>query len=96
MRGPEPYVNSIYGGTPPLFELIFALIFSFNFHREHSLLKLTIKKLSPKLNLKTIKNRVVFFFFFFFLFFFFVFLIMVLADTAQSIKHIKTETERKP
>ena len=33
-----------------------ALIFLYNFHREHSLLKLVIKKLSPKINLKNIKK----------------------------------------
>ena len=38
-----------------------ALIFLYNFHREHSLLKLIIKKLSPKINVKNIKNRVFFF-----------------------------------
>ena len=42
-----------------------ALIFLYNFHREHSLLKSIIKKLSPKINVKNIKNRVFFFFFFF-------------------------------
>ena len=35
-----------------------ALIFLFNFHHEHSLLKLVIKKLSPKINVKNIKTRV--------------------------------------
>ena len=35
-----------------------ALIFPYNFHREHNLLKLIVKKLSPKINLKNIKNRV--------------------------------------
>ena len=33
-----------------------ALIFLYNFHREHSLLKLIIKKLSPKINVKNIKK----------------------------------------
>ena len=41
-----------------------ALIFLYNFHREHSLLKLVIKKLSPKINVKNIKKS---FFFIFFL-----------------------------
>ena len=40
-----------------------ALIFLYNFHREHSWLKLIIKKLSPKINVKNIKNRVFFLFF---------------------------------
>ena len=35
-----------------------ALIFLYNFHRKHSFLKLIIKKLSPKINVKNIKNRV--------------------------------------
>ena len=35
-----------------------ALIFLYNFHREHSWLKSIIKKLSPKINVKNIKNRV--------------------------------------
>ena len=35
-----------------------ALIFLYNFHREHSLLKSIIKKVSPKINVKNIKNRV--------------------------------------
>ena len=35
-----------------------ALIFLYNVHREHSLLKLKIKKLSPKFNMKNIKTRV--------------------------------------
>ena len=38
-----------------------ALIFLYNFHREHSLLKLKIKKLSPKTNVKKHKTRVVLF-----------------------------------
>ena len=33
-----------------------ALIFLYNFHREHSLLKLNIKKLLPKINVKNIKK----------------------------------------
>ena len=33
-----------------------ALIFLYNFHREHSLLKSIIKKLSPKINVKNIKK----------------------------------------
>ena len=36
-----------------------ALIFLYNFHREHGLIKLIRKKLSPKINVKNIKNRVV-------------------------------------
>ena len=32
-----------------------ALLFLNNFHREHSVLKLVIKKLSPKINVKNIK-----------------------------------------
>ena len=35
-----------------------ALIFLYNFHREHSLLKSIIKMVSPKINVKNIKNRV--------------------------------------
>ena len=35
-----------------------ALIFLYNFHRKHSLLTLVIKTLSPKINVKNIKNRV--------------------------------------
>ena len=35
-----------------------ALIFLYNFHREHGLIKLIRKKLSPKINVKNIKNRV--------------------------------------
>ena len=35
-----------------------ALIFLYNFHREHSLLNLVVKKLSPKINVKNIKTRV--------------------------------------
>ena len=35
-----------------------ALIFLYNFDREHNLLKLIVKKLSPKINVKNIKNRV--------------------------------------
>ena len=35
-----------------------ALIFPYNFHREHGLIKLIRKKLSPKFNVKNIKNRV--------------------------------------
>ena len=35
-----------------------ALIFLYNFHREHSWLKSIIKELSPKINVKNIKNRV--------------------------------------
>ena len=35
-----------------------ALFFLRNFHREHSLLKLVIKRLSPKINVKNIKTRV--------------------------------------
>ena len=35
-----------------------ALIFLYNFDREHSLLKPTIKKLSSKINVKNIKNGV--------------------------------------
>ena len=34
------------------------LIFLYNFHREHSWLKSIIKKLSPKINVKNIKNQV--------------------------------------
>ena len=34
------------------------LIFLYKFHRKHSLLKLIIKELSPKINVKNIKNRV--------------------------------------
>ena len=41
-----------------------ALIFLYNIHREHNLLKSIVKKLSPKINVKNIKNRVFFFFFF--------------------------------
>ena len=37
---------------------ILALIFLYNFHREQSLLKLKMKKLSPKIKVKNIKNRV--------------------------------------
>ena len=37
-----------------------ALIFLYNFHREHSVLKLKIKKLSSKINVKDIKTRVFF------------------------------------
>ena len=33
-----------------------ALRFLYNFHREHSLLKSIIKKLSPKINVKNIKK----------------------------------------
>ena len=33
-----------------------ALIFLYNFHREHNLLKIVIKKLSPKINVKNIKK----------------------------------------
>ena len=40
-----------------------ALIFLYNFDREHNLLKLIVKKLSPKITVKNIKNRVFFFFF---------------------------------
>ena len=36
------------------------LIFLYNFHSEHSVLKWKIKKLSPKINVKDIKTRVVF------------------------------------
>ena len=35
-----------------------ALFFLYNFHREHGLIKLIRKKLSPKINVKNIKNRV--------------------------------------
>ena len=35
-----------------------ALVFLYNLHREHNLLKLIVKKLSPKINVKNIKNRV--------------------------------------
>ena len=35
-----------------------ALIFLYNFHREHVFLKLIRKTLSPKINVKNIKNRV--------------------------------------
>ena len=35
-----------------------ALSFLYNFHRKHNLLELKIKKLSPKINVKNIKNRV--------------------------------------
>ena len=35
-----------------------APIFLYNFHREHGLIKLIRKKLSPKINVKNIKNRV--------------------------------------
>ena len=38
-----------------------ALIFLYKFHREHGLIKLIRKKLSPKINVKNIKNRVFFF-----------------------------------
>ena len=34
------------------------LIFLYNFHREHSLQKLVMKKLSPKINVKNIKSIV--------------------------------------
>ena len=37
-----------------------ALIFLYKGHREHNLLKLIVKKLSPKINVKNIKNRVFF------------------------------------
>ena len=40
---------------------ILALNFLYNFHREHSLLKLVTKKLSPKINVKNIKTRVYYF-----------------------------------
>ena len=40
-----------------------ALIFLYNFQHEHSWLKLIIKKLSPKINVKNMKNRVFFVFF---------------------------------
>ena len=33
------------------------LIFLYNFYRKHSLLKLKIKKLTPKINVKNIKNE---------------------------------------
>ena len=35
-----------------------ALIFLYNFHREHGFIKLIRKQLSPKINVKNIKNRV--------------------------------------
>ena len=41
------------------------IFFLYNFHREHSMLKLEIKKLSPKINVKTYKNDFFLFFFFF-------------------------------
>ena len=37
-----------------------ALIFLYNFNRDHILLTLKIKKLSPKINVKNIKTRGVF------------------------------------
>ena len=43
------------------YETIFeklALIFLYSFHHEHSLLKLVIKKLLPKIDVKNIKTRV--------------------------------------
>ena len=55
--------------APQTWELLekLALIFLYNFHREHGLINLIRKKLSPKINVKNIKHRVFFFFFFFFL-----------------------------
>ena len=41
-------------GTQCLVKL--ALIFLYNFHHDHSLLKLQTKKLSPKINVKNIKK----------------------------------------
>ena len=41
-----------------------ALIFLYNFYREHSLLKLKNKKLSPKINVKNIKHRIFLFIYF--------------------------------
>ena len=48
--------------APQTWELLekLALIFLYNFHREHGLINLIRKKLSPKINVKNIKHRVFF------------------------------------
>ena len=85
--------------APQTWELLekLALIFLYNFHREHGLINLIRKKLSPKINVKNIKHQVFFFLFFLVTVFFITIVNMVIIELykprATHMKYIEGNEE---